>query len=167
MNKARIILVFIILFLIFTVYIFSNPIIGKLLTGTARIIGKESKSEIYINGKKELNAKVFISKSNFEGTQKRNYLILYLRDVTSYPGIPVLIIDKDKKVVNFSNSNEKDYNIYFNNLLQSDSGANTIIPINSNTKGFDYDPKLIIKEKTIRFRILEENQAYEITIIML
>ena len=37
--------------LISVITVFRNPILGKFLTGSARLIGKETKSEIYINGK--------------------------------------------------------------------------------------------------------------------
>ena len=63
--KKLLILFFGLFISILIVIFFVFPILGKFITGTARIIGKETKSEIYINGIKESDAKIFISKSNF------------------------------------------------------------------------------------------------------
>ncbi|MEN9335594.1 MAG: hypothetical protein RLZZ500_581, partial [Bacteroidota bacterium] len=87
-------------------------------------------------------AKVFYSNSNFYNKQKRDYLILYLRSVKTYNGIAVFVIDKKNEIVYFPNSSDSDYNVYFENLLQSDSGANVMVPINDSLKGLGFDPAL-------------------------
>lgn len=143
---------------LFSVCIFTNPIIGKYLCGTARLIGKQIDAEIYINEKKDANAKVFYSNSDFYNKQKRDYLILYLRSVTAYNGIPVFVIDKKNKIAYFPNSSKNDYNVYFGNLLQSDSGANVMVPINDSLKGLGFDPKLIIQKNIIEFEILDSEK---------
>ena len=153
--------------LISIVVVFRNPIIGKFLTGTAKIIGKETKSEIYINGKRELDAKLFIAKSNFDATEKRDYLILYLRDLKDYNGTPALIIDRENQIVKIPNASEKDYNLVFENLLQSDSGANVMIPINDKIKGLGFEPNLKFADKKITFNTLEDNNINQILIKML
>ena len=150
--------------LISVITVFRNPILGKFLTGSARLIGKETKSEIYINGKRELDAKLFILKSNFDETEKRDYLILYLRDLKDYNEIPVFIIDKVNQIVNIPNASEKDYNLVFENLLQSDSGANVMVPINNNFKGFGFEPNLIFEEQKISFKIPVKNDIKKIVI---
>lgn len=150
--------------LISVITVFRNPILGKFLTGSARLIGKETKSEIYINGKRELDAKLFILKSNFDETEKRDYLILYLRDLKDYNEIPVFIIDKENQIVNIPNASEKDYNLVFENLLQSDSGANVMVPINNNFKGFGFEPNLIFEEQKISFKIPVKNNIKKIVI---
>ena len=81
---------------LFSVVIFTNPIIGKYLSGTARLIGKPIDAKIYISEKKSAEAKVFYSNSDFYNKQKRDYLILYLRSVKTYNGIAVFVIDKKK-----------------------------------------------------------------------
>lgn len=164
MTKKRILFLIFSLFVFFIFFILINPIIGKFLTGTARIIGNETKCEIYIDGIKKSNAKLFTSKSNFAENEKRNILILYLRNVEDYNGIPVLIIDKENQIVAFPNASEKDYNVVFDNLFQSDSGANSMIPINNKLKGFGFEPNLKINEKTIAFTILVKNKTLKILI---
>lgn len=166
MKKISIFIVIAIL-IIFVITVIRNPIIAKFLSGTARIIGKETRSEIYINGKRELNAKLFIAKSNFEETEKRDYLILYLRNLKDYNGTPVLIIDRENQIVKIPNASEKDYNLVFENLLQSDSGANVMIPINNKIKGLAFEPNLKFADKKITFNTLEDNNINRILIKML
>jgi hypothetical protein len=165
--KKIFIFIIITILLISVIIVFRNPIIAKFLSGTARIIGKEIRSEIYINGKRELNAKLFIAKSNFEETEKRDYLILYLRNLKDYNGTPVLIIDRENQIVKIPNANEKDYNLVFENLLQSDSGANVMIPINDKIKGLGFEPNLKFEDKKITFNTLENNNINQILIKML
>jgi hypothetical protein len=143
---------------------YRTPIIGKYVMGTARIIGKETRTEIFINEKKEPDAKLFISKSNFNETKKQDYLILYLTDVKDYKGINVLIIDKAHKLLMFPNSSEKDYDIIFKNLFQSDSGANVMIPVNNKLKGLGFEPELKIEKDVIKFKIVNENKIYDILV---
>ena len=143
---------------LFSVVIFTNPILGKYITGTARLIGKPIDAEIYINEKKDTNAKVFHSNSDFYNKQKRDYLILYLRNVTTYNGIDVYVIDKKNKIAYFPNSGENNYNVYFGNLLQSDSGANVMVSINDSLKGLGFDPKLVIQKNIIEFEIVDSQK---------
>ncbi len=164
MTKKRILFFIFPLFLIPIIFILINPIIGKFLTGTARIIGNEIKCEIYIDGVKKSNAKLFISKSNFEENEKRDFLILYLRNVEDYHGFPVLIIDRENQIVAFPNASKKDYNIILENLFQSDSGANVMIPIDDKLKGFGFEPNLKINENVIDFNILVKNKILKIII---
>ena len=150
---------------LFSVVIFTNPIIGKYLSGTARLIGKPIDAKIYISEKKSAEAKVFYSNSDFYNKQKRDYLILYLRSVKTYNGIAVFVIDKKNEIVYFPNSSDSDYNVYFENLLQSDSGANVMVPINDSLKGLGFDPKLVIQKSKIEFEILDsENRMLKIRI---
>ncbi|MBW1619821.1 hypothetical protein [Empedobacter falsenii] len=51
-----------------------------------------------------------------------------------------------------TSTNEKDYKIIFGNLIQSDMGGK-FTPINDAFKGFDFDPELNIKGKTIKFNL--------------
>lgn len=164
MFKKLFIFVLVSFVLVTIIIVLRNPIIGKFFSGTARLIGKETKSEIYIDGKKKSDAKLFLSRSNFEETEKRDYLILYLRDVKDYDGIPVLIIDKENQIVKFPNSNEKDYDVVFENLLQSDSGANVMVPLNNKLKGLGFEPNLKIENNVIKFKMLVENKICEIII---
>ena len=164
MLKKLLIFVITSFILITVITMYSTPIIGKYLTGTARIIGKETRTDIFINGKKKSDAKLFISKSNFEETKKHDYLILYLDEVKDYRGIPVLIIDKDHKILMFSNSSKKDYDIIFKNLFQSDAGANVMIPVNNELKGLEFEPDLKIEKDVIKFKIVAENKIYDMII---
>ena len=157
MKVKKIALIIFPIFL-FSVVIFTNPIIGKYLSGTARLIGKQFDAEIYIGEKKNENAKVFYSNSDFYNKQKRDYLILYLRSVKAYNGIAVFVIDKKNEIVYIPNSSKSNYNIYFENLLQSDSGANVLVPINDSLKGLGFDPKLVIQKNKIEFEILDSEK---------
>ena len=164
MTKKRILFSVFSVFIVFIITILLNPIIGKYLTGTARIIGKDIKCEIYIDGKKKTETKLFESKSNFTESEKRDYLILYLREEKDFNGIPVLIIDKKNGIVKIPNASKKDYNLVFGNLLQSDSGANVMISINDKLKGMGCEPNLIITKNNIEFEILMENKIQKIKI---
>lgn len=164
MTKKGIIISILLAISIVTIFIIVNPISLKLLAGSARVIGLENKSKIFINGNQKLNAKLFKVKSNFEENENRDYLILYLRDVKDYAGIPVWIIDKKNKIIAFPNASKNDYNLIFGNLIQSDSGANVLIPINDKLKGFSFDPNLKIVNKNISFEIIVNNQVQKITI---
>lgn len=164
MLKKLLIFLIISFISITVITMYSTPIIGKYITGTARIIGKETRTEIFMNGKKKSDAKLFISKSNFQETKKRDYLILYLDEVKGYSGIPVLIIDREHKVLMFSNSSKKDYDLIFKNLFQSDSGANVMIPVNNELKGLGFEPDLKIEKDVIKFKIPAENKIYDIII---
>lgn len=157
------------IFLVVTVFIililiFWSSILGKFLTGTARIIGKEIKSEVYIDGIREKEAKIFISKSNFEGNEKRDYLILYLRDVKKINEFPVLVIDRKYNDVKIPDAGENDYNLFFNYLFQSDSGANVMVFVNDDVKGLGFEPDLRIKKEVIKFKMLFVKKPSEIVI---
>ena len=149
---------------ILIVIFFVFPILGKFITGTAREIGKETKSEIYIDGKRENEAKIFISKSNFEGNEKRDYLILYLREVKKIKEFPVLVIDRKYNEVKIPNAGENDYNLFFNYLFQSDSGANVMVFVNDDVKGLGFEPDLRIEKEVIKFKMLFAKKPVEIVI---
>ncbi|TPG34002.1 hypothetical protein [Flavobacterium pectinovorum] len=146
------------------ILIFMNSILGKFLTGTARIIGKEIKSEIYIDGKREDKAKLFISKSNFEGNETRDYLILYLRDVKKIKEYPVLVIDRKYNDVMIPNASKNDYNLVFNYLFQSDSGANVMVFVKDDVKGLGFEPDLRIENNVIKFKMLFAKKPSDIII---
>jgi hypothetical protein len=160
----KLLLIFVSFFILISFPLFFKPILIKLFTGTARVIGREAKSEIYINGKKELEAKLFISKSNFEGNETRDYLILYLRNVKDYDTLPVFIIDKKYQNVMIPNASKADYDIIFKNLFQSDSGSNVMVSLKDNIKGLGFDPDLKIGKDVIQFKILVDGKYSKITV---
>jgi hypothetical protein len=160
-----------ILFLLFCTIIFIlavNPIIVKWITGSARLIGKEIQNEVYINGKRKSEVKLFHVNSDFYNKKKKKNLVLYLIDLKQYDGIPVIIIDLKDKFVGFPNASISDYNLYFGNLIQSESGANVIIPINDGLKGWGYEPKLKINGKEISFELQDykKQKKYKIRIFI-
>ncbi|PKW20217.1 hypothetical protein [Flavobacterium lindanitolerans] len=163
-NKKLVLISIISVLLIIGVYIFSHPIIAKLATGTARIIGSQTKADIYINGKKDAKAKLFVSASNFEENQKHDFLILYLRDTDKFSDFPVVVIDKEKASVNRPNASKKDYDIVLGQLIQSESGAHTIFSIQEKIKGSEQNPDIVMTRKQIKFVITAENQTQQIII---
>ena len=150
--KKTIVLIFTILLLLAIGFVMFNPLIGKTFAGTARNVGSETRSTIYIDDKEELNAKVFVLKSDFSGIQNKDYVILYLRN-TRRKEFPVIVIDKKRGLVTLPNASKTDYNIVFGHLYQSDSGANVMIPINDDLKGLGFEPELEITLKKITFKI--------------
>lgn len=151
----KIFFLFIFCFSIFFLYIFfQRPIVLKLFVGSARNIGTELKSTIYVDGKINTDAKLFKCNSDFYNKEKRNYYILYLRN-TSLNDFPVLTIENDENLICYPNASKSDYNIIFGNLIQSESGANVRIPINDEVKGPGINPKLKMIENTIEFELPE------------
>ncbi|AWA31049.1 hypothetical protein HYN48_13680 [Flavobacterium magnum] len=127
--------------------------LGKMVVGTARIVGSKTQSEVFVNDQKQNNAKVFVSKSDFDGNESRDYLILYLRDLSMFNGFPVLVVDKQIKMVYYTNASLNDYNLIFGKLLQSESGANGLVAFNNQSKGLGFEPNLKINGNVITFEI--------------
>ncbi|CAM3999381.1 MULTISPECIES: hypothetical protein [Flavobacterium] len=149
---------------LFLIISYKNPIIGKYIVGSARIIGEKTKSEVYCNQLKIDDAKLFLSKSNFEETEKRNHYILYFRNVKAFEGIPVVIVDIESNSVCIPNASLKDYDIVLGSLFQSESGAKVMIPIDNELKGLNFDPDLKVSFKKISFHLLVNNEIREIVI---
>ena len=136
--------------------------LGKAVVGTARIVGNETQSEVFVNDQKQTNAKLFVSKSNFDGNETRDYLILYLRDLSMFNEFPVLIIDKQNRMVFYTNASVNDYNLIFGKLLQSESGANGLVALNNQSKGLGFEPNLEIHGNVITFKIPINDKIQEI-----
>jgi hypothetical protein len=49
------------------------------------------------------------------------------------------------------NSSKSDYNLFFGNLIQSESGANVRISVDDQLKGIGYNPKLVIDKNEVKF----------------
>ncbi|MFD0835116.1 hypothetical protein ACFQ0I_05030 [Mariniflexile aquimaris] len=138
------------------IYVISEkPILGKWVIGTSRLIGKPINCEIKINGAEFNNAKIFHQTSDFNDKAKRDYLILIIPNKKKTDKHNVLIIDKENDLIRIPNSNKKDYEILGNYLFQSESGANSMIPINDPDKGILFNPKLKIDNETIEFELPE------------
>lgn len=156
-------ILFLVPLVLLSIYFFLNPIVIKLIVGSARIIGEEVKSEIVINGKKEPDVKVFACDSDFYGN-KRNHLIVCFRDSEQDLGFPVLVIDRETQQVKLPNASTEDYKVILGKLLQSESGANVMIPLNDPIKGFGFEPELQINDQVIRFKIANENKIQTVAI---
>lgn len=130
---------------------FEYPILGKWIIGSARPIGKPISCEIKINGIEYVNAKIFRQTTDFYGTTDRDYLILFIPKKNKSNGRNVLVIDRVNNVIRRPNSNKRDYEIICNYLFQSESGANTMVPINDGMKGMGFDPNLKFVNTLIEF----------------
>lgn len=146
-----------------TVYLFLNPIVIKLIVGSARVIGSETKSEVWINGKKDPDIKVFACDSDFYGNS-RNYRIISFRDSDQNFEMPVLVIDREAQLVKIPNASTEDYKVLLGKLLQSESGANAMIPLNDPIKGPGFEPELEMDDHEIRFKIVDQNKIQTVVI---
>jgi len=161
--KKRIL--FIVPLVLLIVYIFCNPMVIKLIFGSARIIGSAAKSEIMINGKKDPDVKVYRCDTDFYGN-RRNYLIVYLKDSSQNLKIPVLVIDRETQQVKLPNASADDYKVILGKLLQSESGANGMISLNDPIKGLGFDLKLHMNDQEISFTIMAQNKINTIVVYL-
>ncbi|HRG39079.1 MAG TPA: hypothetical protein PK289_11155, partial [Bacteroidia bacterium] len=167
----RLIIFFTILFLLIILCFWMFPIVGKLTFGTARIIGKEVSSVVYIDGQESSEAKLFYSASNFENTEKRDYWILYLRKQEGFNHhFPVLIIDKTNNQILIPNSGIDDYDIVLGYLLQSENGAHVMVSMEKDAIKSpcpERNTHLKINENNIEFTVcMNETLSKKIRIVM-
>ena len=167
MNKKLIVIVFCAMLLIaMGLYgISANPILGKWLFGSARIIGKPIDAVVMVNGVEAPNAKVFLQTTDFSDQQDRDYLILYTPNKTKLEGRNIMIVDRSNNLVRKPGaSNRRDYEVLGGYLFQSESGAKTLIPIHDDIKGLGFNPGLEFNGEIIRFNLPEWSE-YEISTV--
>ena len=150
MKKKKVILILVLLISsLILIFIYQNQIFLKYITNSARIIGKEKSVKIYTNGELNQNIKLFSVTTYFNG-KPANYDLLVFNEKVSRN---VISINYDNNYIGLPTStNEKDYKIIYGNLIQSDMGGK-FTPINDAFKGFDFEPELNIKGKTIKFNL--------------
>ena len=141
------------LLIIGIIQIISKPIIGKWILGSARIIGKPIDKKVKINGIELKSAKIFIQKTDFNTSKKRNYLILYLPNKTPSEGRNIIVIDKENNWIRIPSSNKRDYELIGNYLFQSETGAETMNPIFDDMKGLGFESDLKINKNLIEFKL--------------
>ncbi len=169
MKKIFLLLILLIVaFFGLAIYNFYNPsILLKLFVGSARNIGKPINAEIFINDKKQDEAKLFYVNTNFYNDKKEDYYVLYLRNLRNLKNseniFPVYVIDKKYNFLEIPNASISDYNIVFGNLYQSESGANVRVPIDGKLKGFGYNPNLKIEKNKFEFEI-SKSEKFKILI---
>lgn len=151
MKKVITFLISIIILIILLIYI-QKPIIGKLIFGSARIINTQVQYKVVVNDKKYENCKIFEIKKSFDGKHNCNLLVLYFQNNPNSNLRNVIIIDLKDKKVGYPNSNKKDYDLIYLNLLQSESGS-FYVPFDDVAKGYAFKTDLIIKNNNIKFKL--------------
>ena len=124
----------------------NNPIILKWTFGSARFIGKPIKVDSYVNGKLNEKIKVFhIDK--YWNNEPADYYILNSPEF--HKRIEFFSVNKiDKYVGCPSSTNERDYDIIFGFLFQSEVGSK-FTPIQNDIKGLNFNPNLEMNENEI------------------
>jgi hypothetical protein len=116
----------------------SHPIILKLITGSARLIGRPINATVYTNGRLNSDVQVFHVNKYWNG-QSADYYILYFPYAENSRLRFLSLNRKDNFVGVPSSTNRKDYDIVAGVLLQSEVGAH-FTPIQDSIKGFSYEP---------------------------
>jgi len=124
----------------------NNPILLKWVDGSARFIGRPIKVESYLNGK--LNGKIKVFHVNkYWNKEPADYYII--NSAEFYERIEFFSVNKTDTYVGCPSSvNERNYDIVFGFLFQSEIGS-TFIPIQNKIKGLNFNPNLKIFENEI------------------
>src|ERR1051326_6671617 len=131
----------------------NHPIILKLLTGTARVIGRPVNATIYTNGQVNHGIKVFHTDKYWGIDKKANNYILSLTEYDSFGMLKFFNINLDEKWIGRPVSTAKpDYDFIMGRLLQSETGGH-FAPFEHQEKGFDFDPQLLFTDKQIKFNV--------------
>ena len=112
-----------VLFLLLGGLFYSNPILLKTVTGTARILSNNLNATIKIDGEIRPYVKCFVVDSSFNGTPA-DYLILWIPEDSANYGRDVIFVDRLHHDAGLPNAGDKDYYLMWNRfLLQSESGS--------------------------------------------
>ncbi len=153
MKKKILIGVFIFLFA--SVYLSSlkHPIVLKIISGSARNIGKPIETVVYTDGKINESIKVFYYNKHWGNNKKTDVFLLNLTETDERGLLTFIGIFPEEKWVGQPNStNIKEYDFIFGNLFQSDVGGH-FVPFHDQIKGFGFDPQLSTTKKQIKFNI--------------
>lgn len=124
----------------------NNPITLKWALGSARFIGKPIEVDSYVNGKLNEKIKVF-HVDKYWNNELADYYILHSPEF--HKRIEFFSVNKmDNYVGCPSSTNQRDYDIVFGFLFQSEVGSK-FTPIQNDIKGFNFNPNLKINENEI------------------
>ncbi|TAE18327.1 MAG: hypothetical protein EAZ95_04405 [Bacteroidetes bacterium] len=154
MNKIKIILICTFLLIVASIpigiFLSNHYILLKYLGGAARSLGRPIEAKVYTNGKLNNDIQVFRANYYWRGG-KANYLILFGKEKpidTDIIGVDL----NEKYAFTTSSSHENDYELIWGRLYQSEVGGQ-LTPFKDGAKGFGFDEKLKIAQKTISFLV--------------
>ena len=151
MKKIIAILISISILIILFIF-FQTPVIGKYIFGTARIIDTQVHYKVLVNNRNYDKCKIFEIKKSYDGKRYCNLLVLYFDNYANPETRNVIIIDLSNKKVGYPNSNKKDYDLIYKNLLQSESGS-FYVAFDDVAKGYGFNTDLIISNNNIKFKL--------------
>jgi hypothetical protein len=130
----------------------NHPIILKWFIGSARLIGKQINATVYTNNQINNNIKIFhINK--YWNKENADYYILYLLNANENDKLTYFILNKkDNYAGSPSSTNIRDCDFILGELFQSEVGAK-FTNFQDDTKGFNFNPKLIFEGTQIKLNI--------------
>lgn len=132
------------------VFIYRHPIILKWVTGSARVIGWPVRASVYADGKIDKRIKVFHSDKYWDNS-KADYYILYILSPYTYKTKHIISLNVHDKYAGVPVATDKSaFDLVFGILFQSETGAH-FSDFRDDMKGYGFDPRLDISDKTIRF----------------
>jgi len=163
MNR-RILIIIIIAFLSSTILIglvaIKHPIILKLVTGTARHIGKQNSATVYADGKITNDIEVFHVDRYWNG-ETANYYLVHFKKADTKDSKEIICVDIENNCVGTPvSTNIKDYDIIFGRLLQGEVGSYYSLFIDA-AKSYGFDPKLIYNHTQIKFNLPPQKREFQ------
>lgn len=148
--KKKVITVSLIVFVIFTI-----PFAYLVYTTNGLILKGQFlypiKCKVYADGKLLKEGRAFKMEKLVSKPIKVDRLVLWLPNDEEPYFRDVLILDKNYKKVGQPNSSDIHYQLFFNLLIQSDSGE-WYVPFSDNVKGSGFEPELKISNREISFK---------------
>jgi hypothetical protein len=138
----------------------NHPIILKWLSGTARVIGKPIKADVYTNGELNPGIKVFHVNEYWNRTKADYYLLHFSYMIESQRSEYIIVNRKDSYVGLPSSTNKKEYDKVFGFLFQGEVGSK-FTPFENDIKGSGFDTQLSFAGKTIKFKVPEIAREFQ------
>jgi hypothetical protein len=135
----------------------NHPIVLKLMTGSARIIGKPVNATVFTNGQVNDGIKVYkVDKYWDDGAttpSKANTYLLSLKEFDDEGKLQFININLDQIWIGRPiGTGKDDYDYILGYLFQSDVGGH-FANFTDDMKGYDFDPKLSFDKKKIKFKV--------------
>jgi hypothetical protein len=155
LRKYLKILAGLLLFFVITIGMISidNPIVLKLLAGSARHIGKPIEVIVYTDGKINDEIKVFYVDKYWHGREKANCYLVSLKEYDTSGMLAYFNINLDERWIGSPvGTSKKHYDFIGGHLFQSETGG-YFTPFQNEIKGFNFDPQLSFTETQIKFKV--------------